>query len=88
MKNLREYQTKLESLEESIFNVVVGYTVSVLAAYIVLPWFGFTTITGLQSMGIGLVFTVISIARSYILRRFYEWGGLRKIWKQTNTKEM
>jgi hypothetical protein len=38
-----------------------------------LPMFGFHGLTGLVAFEIGLVFTVISLCRSYGLRRFFNW---------------
>ena len=78
MKTMRQKQTRRESLEEAFFNVAVGYVISVIACYLVLPRFGFDA-GAIDSLAIGLVFTVISIVRSYVLRRFYEWGGIRRV---------
>jgi|5B_taG_2_1085324.scaffolds.fasta_scaffold74838_3 hypothetical protein len=75
-------QPKLESLFESILNVLVGFIISVIATLIVLPLFGFA-VTGGQSIVISAVFTVLSIARSYFLRRLFERWRLRKINGQT-----
>ena len=75
-------QPKLESLLESILNVLVGFIISVIATLIVLPLFGFA-VTGGQSIIISAVFTVLSIARSYFLRRLFERWRLRKINGQT-----
>ena len=75
-------QPKLESLFESILNVLVGFIISVIATLIVLPLFGFA-VTGGQSIIISAVFTVVSIARSYFLRRLFERWRLRKINGQT-----
>ena len=75
-------QPKLESLFESILNVLVGFIISVIATLIVLPLFGFA-VTGGQSIVISAVFTVLSIARSYFLRRLFEKWRLRKINGQT-----
>ena len=75
-------QPKLESLFESILNVLVGFIISVIATLIVLPLFGFA-VTGGQSIIISAVFTVLSIARSYFLRRLFERWRLRKINGQT-----
>ena len=75
-------QPKLESLFESVLNVLVGFIISVIATLIVLPLFGFA-VTGGQSIVISAVFTVLSIARSYFLRRLFERWRLRKINGQT-----
>ena len=63
-------QSRLMSLIEAWANVFVGYWVSVAANYIVLPWFGFHVSAG-QAIGIGVIFTAISLVRSYLLRRWF-----------------
>ena len=63
-------QSRLMSLIEAWANVFVGYWVSVAANYVVLPWFGFHVSAG-QAIGIGVIFTAISLVRSYLLRRCF-----------------
>jgi hypothetical protein len=63
-------QKKSHSLAESLFNVLIGFAVSYAANLIVLPWFGFK-VSHSAAFGIGLIFTVISIVRSYVLRRIF-----------------
>ena len=63
-------QSRLMSLIEAWANVFVGYWVSVAANYVVLPWFGFHVSAG-QAIGIGVIFTAISLVRSYLLRRWF-----------------
>ena len=64
-------QTSLMSLVEAITNVIVGYGVAVLTQMLVFPVFGLHT-TLAQNLKLGLVFTVVSIARSFTLRRVFE----------------
>lgn len=63
-------QTRFGSVIESFSNVVIGFGISFLANIIVLPWFGFH-VTARDAFGIGIIFTVISIVRSYVLRRVF-----------------
>lgn len=58
------------SATEAATNVAIGYLVSVAANIIVLPAFGYD-VTIADSFAIGLAFTAISLARSYILRRIF-----------------
>lgn len=58
------------SATEAGTNVAIGYLVSVAANIIVLPAFGYD-VTIADSFAIGLAFTAISLARSYILRRVF-----------------
>ena len=66
--------TRTGSLAEAAANIAVGFGINFTANLIVLPWFGFNVTAG-DAFGIGLVFTVISLARSYVLRRWF--NGLR-----------
>lgn len=63
-------QTKTGSFVESWTNVFVGFAINYWANIFILPWFGFH-VTHSQAFGIGLIFTVISLIRSYILRRWF-----------------
>ena len=63
-------QTRLGSLVESIANVVVGYWVAVGAQMAIFPLFG-VHLPLQQNMAIGGLFTVVSLVRSYCLRRLF-----------------
>ena len=63
-------QRKKHSALEAIANVAVGYLVSVLANMFVLPLFGYD-VTVADSFAIGIAFTLISLVRSYVLRRIF-----------------
>ncbi|WP_197919083.1 DUF7220 family protein [Thiosulfatihalobacter marinus] len=64
-------QSRLMSLVESVANVVVGYGVAVVTQILIFPIFGLHT-TLAQNLKMGAVFTVVSIARSFALRRVFE----------------
>ena len=64
-------QSRFMSLVEAIANVVVGYGVAVVTQILIFPIFGLHT-TLAQNLKMGAVFTVVSIARSYALRRLFE----------------
>ena len=59
------------SLAESLANVAVGYGIAVATQAVVFPWFGLHTSLS-DDLAIGGLFTVVSIARSYLLRRLFE----------------
>lgn len=63
-------QTRLGSLIEALMNVVIGLLVSVVANAIVFPRFGFQPTAG-ENVAISLIYTAISIARQYVLRRWF-----------------
>jgi hypothetical protein len=64
-------QSRLMSLVESLVNVLVGYGVAVVTQILVFPLFGLA-VTVTENLLIGLIFTVVSIVRSYALRRGFE----------------
>ena len=61
-------QSRLMSLVESLANVLVGYVVAVATQMLVFPLFGLA-VTVTENLLIGLIFTAVSIVRSYALRR-------------------
>ena len=63
-------QSKQRSALESVTNVLVGFLVAVGANLSVLPAFGYN-VTVYDSFAIGWLFTLISLIRSYILRRLF-----------------
>ena len=64
-------QSRPMSLVESLANVIVGYGVAVVTQILIFPIFGLhTTLT--QNLKMGAIFTVVSIARSFALRRVFE----------------
>lgn len=64
-------QSRLMSLVEAVANVIVGYGVAVVTQIVIFPIFGLHT-TLVQNLKMGAVFTLVSIARSYVLRRLFE----------------
>jgi len=71
-------QSRTMSLVESIANVVVGFVVAVATQLIVFPLFGIKA--GLaQNLGIGSLFTAVSLARSYTLRRLFDGLSRRRM---------
>ena len=64
-------QSRLMSLVESLANVLVGYGVAVATQMLMFPLFGLV-VTVTENLLIGLIFTAVSIVRSYALRRGFE----------------
>lgn len=63
-------QSRKLSLLESLANVAIGYFVALAAQLVILPLFGLHP--SLQdNLMIGALFTVVSIVRSYALRRLF-----------------
>lgn len=65
-------QSRRASAIEAIVNVLIGYWVAVLAQAAIFPIFGFHASTS-QHMAIAGLFTVVSLLRSYVLRRVFNW---------------
>lgn len=64
-------QTKLGSFIESWVNVLIGFGINFTANLIILPMFGFSTLTVGTNFAIGMIYTVISVVRSYVIRRWF-----------------
>ncbi len=64
-------QSRAMSLVESIANVIVGFGVAVVTQILIFPIFGLHT-TLAQNLKMGAIFTIVSIARSFVLRRLFE----------------
>jgi hypothetical protein len=70
-------QSRFHSALESVANVTVGYGVALLSQLAVFPLFGIH-VPFSANLAIGAWFTVISLVRSYVLRRWFnglKFGG-------------
>jgi len=65
--------SKIKSLVESIFNIIIGLTISFISNLIILPLFGFEP-TFEDLALISVIYTLISLARSYLIRRLFVNG--------------
>ena len=63
-------QSRWMSLMEAATNIAVGYGLAVLTQVLVFPLFGLRVSLG-ENLGIGAVFTVVSLVRSFALRRIF-----------------
>ena len=63
-------QSRRGSMVEAIVNVLVGYLVAVGAQIAIFPLFG-VHLPVSDNLTIGLLFTVVSLIRSYCLRRVF-----------------
>jgi hypothetical protein len=71
-------QSKLASLVEVVANMALGFIVSVYAQVVIFPLYGFTTLSLKENVQIVAIFTVISMVRGYLVRRFFNWLMARK----------
>lgn len=67
-------QSRFMSFVESLANILVGFGVAILSQVIVFPIFGIH-VPFVTNLWIGLWFTVISLIRQFILRRYF--NGLK-----------
>ena len=63
-------QTRIGSFIEACVNVVIGFGVALASQVVIFPLFGIR-VPFSTNLAIGAWFTVISIARSYIVRRWF-----------------
>ena len=63
-------QSKTYSFIEAVANIAIGLVVSTIANAIVFPMFGFIP-TLSENVAISVIYTVISLVRSYCLRRLF-----------------
>lgn len=64
-------QTRLSSFIEAWTNVFIGFWINFAMNLLILPAVGLPMPTLSQNLGIGLFFTVVSVARSYAVRRWF-----------------
>ena len=64
-------QSRVMSLIEATTNVVVGYVLAIATQLAVFPLFGLEAAFG-EHLAIGGAFVMVSLARSYLLRRLFE----------------
>lgn len=63
-------QSKKGSLAEALINTAIGFVINTIANITVLPALGIP-VTIADSLHISVVFTFISVARSYVIRRWF-----------------
>ena len=66
------------SFIEAISNVLIGYAVAVTTQILVFPWFGLSATLG-DNLQMGLIFTAVSLIRSYTLRRLFNMAQWNKV---------
>ena len=68
--SMRGGQPRWQSAVEAVANVVIGFGFAVAAQVVIFPWFGFHPPLA-DNLLIGAAFTVVSLARSYLVRRLF-----------------
>ena len=67
-------QSKYQSFIESLINILIGYLTALFSQILIFPLFD-VYVTFQDNLLIGLYFTVISLARSYLVRRYFNKKG-------------
>jgi len=67
----RTAQTRQASFAEALTNVILGYLLALLTQRLAYPLFGIHTSLAADGAIAG-IFTLVSLARSYVLRRLFE----------------
>lgn len=68
-------QSRKNSVTEAVINVLIGYTVNMMANFLIFPLFGWH-ISLRDNFLLGVFYTAISIVRNYCIRRWF--NGLIK----------
>lgn len=63
-------QSRLGSFYEACINTVIGFTINYIANLLIFPLFGWSVGLG-ENFLLGLLYTGISVARSYVVRRWF-----------------
>ena len=70
-------QSRKHSMYEAVINVAVGFSINFLLNMLVFPQFGWH-ISAAQNIALGVIYTAVSIVRSYSLRRlFNRWHRMQ-----------
>ncbi len=64
-------QTRLGSLIETGTNILIGFFINFWANLLILPAFGFQSLDMKTNFYIGVIYTVISVVRGYVIRRWF-----------------
>ena len=59
---------------ESWSNIFIGFGINFIANIVILPLFGFKSLTWRTNIILGIIYTGISLLRSFTIRRFFNRG--------------
>jgi hypothetical protein len=69
-------QSRRGSFVEAWANIFIGFSINYIANLLIFPLFGMY-ISLLNNLWMGVIYTGISLVRSYGLRRMFNWLHLR-----------
>jgi hypothetical protein len=73
---MRRTQSREDSFLEALTNVVLGFVLALVTQAIIYPLFGIATTIATDGT-IAVIFTLVSLVRSYLVRRAFETLGQR-----------
>jgi hypothetical protein len=75
-------QSRIDSLMEAVTNILIGLAVSTAANWLILPAVLGVPMSLAQNLTIGAAFTLVSLVRSYAIRRLFNgrsvWSAIRE----------
>lgn len=81
-------QSRIDSLMESLTNTAIGFVVSLVTWIVVARLYGIP-MSWSTNLSITAIFTVVSVARQYVLRRLFNgrtpWAALKRLFQQRVT---
>lgn len=72
-------QSRLHSAYETAANIAVGYSIGFVSNAFIMPLFGYHISTK-DNISLGVIYTIISIVRSYTLRRVFNSFKGKSAW--------
>lgn len=63
-------QSKTQSLKETVISTFIGLAVSLITQIVIFPLYGLEVSLN-QNIQITIIFTIVSIARGYLVRRYF-----------------
>lgn len=72
-------QTKLESLLENVLNVLSGLGLSIFVVQPIVFWYFDIHLETSENILIAVIFTVVSIIRGYVWRRYFNKKLLKRM---------
>lgn len=64
-------QSKLSSVVEAVINAALGYVISFAAQLVIYPAYG-AHFSIVDNIHIGILFLLLSLVRSYVIRRWFD----------------
>ena len=73
----RQLAWRTNRILESVVNILIGYGIAIAAQKVIFPLFDMHVSTT-DNLKIGALFTIVSLIRSYVLRRAFNWWHVYK----------